>query len=502
MSFSAALASASLPSADPDALADLAREALAAGEEERALPLIEAGLAKCPTARLWQWKGLLERALDRHDSAMSALDEAARLDPDDASIAHGRARIALEAGLPAEGLYERALALDPVNGELLTGRAAARFAAGHGDQAQRELEAALRRAPLWIEGHMHLAQLRSMLGLQNEIRASLEEALSTMPRHTELWRALLELAVKREDFEGLTTAAESAKSIAGAGGWLLPYEAIAAAELGKTDRADNLFDELERSRGPQLPIWRIRHLLRTQRADEAVRLIDAELTSGRAADTWPYASLAWRLIGDPRSRWLDGDERIVWEADIAGELPPLDRLAELLRSLHVAKSEYLDQSVRGGTQTDGPLLSRVEPEIRSLRTAIVGAIERYLAQLPAGETKHPLLGPRRDRRIRFAGSWSVRLAGEGFHASHVHPLGWISSALYVALPESISGGGHSGWLTLGEPPPNLPLGLDAVRRIEPTPGKLVLFPSWIWHGTVPFASGERLTVAFDVAVPR
>jgi len=29
-----------------------------------------------------------------------------------------------------------------------------------------------------------------------------------------------------------------------------------------------------------------------------------------------------------------------------------------------------------------------------------------------------------------------------------------------------------------------------------------LFPSWMWHGTVPFEHGERLTVAFDVGVPR
>ena len=44
------------------------------------------------------------------------------------------------------------------------------------------------------------------------------------------------------------------------------------------------------------------------------------------------------------------------------------------------------------------------------------------------------------------------------------------------------------------------LGLDLppIRLIEPKPGRLVLFPSTMWHGTVPFAAGERLTVAFDV----
>jgi hypothetical protein len=35
--------------------------------------------------------------------------------------------------------------------------------------------------------------------------------------------------------------------------------------------------------------------------------------------------------------------------------------------------------------------------------------------------------------------------------------------------------------------------------VQPVPGRLVLVPSYRWHGTVPFQSGDpRLTIAFDV----
>jgi predicted 2-oxoglutarate/Fe(II)-dependent dioxygenase YbiX len=37
--------------------------------------------------------------------------------------------------------------------------------------------------------------------------------------------------------------------------------------------------------------------------------------------------------------------------------------------------------------------------------------------------------------------------------------------------------------------------------IAPVAGQLVLFPSYVWHGTVPIVAGERLNIAFDV-VPR
>jgi hypothetical protein len=78
-------------------------------------------------------------------------------------------------------------------------------------------------------------------------------------------------------------------------------------------------------------------------------------------------------------------------------------------------------------------------------------------------------------------------------------MGWLSSALYITLPEGLGGADHSGWLTLGEPQEELRLELPPTRMVEPKPGRLALFPSWMWHGTRPFAEGERLTVAFDVA---
>jgi hypothetical protein len=104
--------------------------------------------------------------------------------------------------------------------------------------------------------------------------------------------------------------------------------------------------------------------------------------------------------------------------------------------------------------------------------------------------------------VRFSGSWSVRLRGGGRHANHVHPKGWISSALYIGLPDRAQGDADdAGWFTVGEPQEALGLNLMPRLKIEPKPGHLVLFPSWMWHGTVPFADGERLTVAFDVRPP-
>ncbi len=104
---------------------------------------------------------------------------------------------------------------------------------------------------------------------------------------------------------------------------------------------------------------------------------------------------------------------------------------------------------------------------------------------------------------RIAGSWSVQLAPGGFHTNHVHPQGWLSSAYYVELPEGVGAveGDRAGWLKFGEP--GMPRPVCAPDHfVEPAAGRLVLFPSYLWHGTVPFTTGgRRLTAAFDVLLP-
>ncbi|HEU5481508.1 MAG TPA: putative 2OG-Fe(II) oxygenase, partial [Sphingomicrobium sp.] len=79
---------------------------------------------------------------------------------------------------------------------------------------------------------------------------------------------------------------------------------------------------------------------------------------------------------------------------------------------------------------------------------------------------------------------------------------WISSALYIVLPPDL-GQEEAGFLTLGDPSaPTMKVDLSPFRTIEPKPGRLALFPSYTFHGTRPFGEGERMTVAFDVAVPQ
>ena len=215
--------------------------------------------------------------------------------------------------------------------------------------------------------------------------------------------------------------------------------------------------------------------------------------------------LAWRALADPREAWLNDYQGMVQIFEL--EPPPgwadMDSfnaaLGNELRLLHADREAPIDQTLRQGTQTLGDIFDQGHPLVDALKGQIAKAVDRYIAALPP-DASHPFLRRRSSRGWRFADSWSSRLRSRGFHTSHVHPHGWISSAYYVAVPAVCADvQRREGWLQFGQPDIDLGLG-PLTRRIEaPQPGRLALFPSLFWHGTTPFTEdSERLSIAFDI----
>jgi uncharacterized protein (TIGR02466 family) len=174
----------------------------------------------------------------------------------------------------------------------------------------------------------------------------------------------------------------------------------------------------------------------------------------------------------------------------------LEELAMDLAALHRYRAHPFQQSVRGGGQLPLNAKELARPSIRALFDSLRAAVERHLARVGAGADP---FRSRNTGRFAFAGAWSVRLSSGGYHTDHVHQRGWLSSAFYVSLPPVMKPeAAHAGWLRLGRPGITTQPPLEPDYRVKPEPGKLVLFPSYMWHGVEPFESdAPRLTVAFD-----
>ncbi|MEZ5680314.1 MAG: putative 2OG-Fe(II) oxygenase [Erythrobacter sp.] len=495
---------AAFPKDDIDAAFSAGVDLLRADHAELLLPAGRTLARRFPQdARSHQLLGLAARAAQDSAQALESFARAHELAPGDALIANSHARAALEAGRPAVALFERAIALAPQDGTLRLGHAASLLHEGRTDDAVALLDALTAANPMWADGHRDAAHIRGQLGL--DPCASISAALRQHPRSPDLHLLLAGTKLEALDFQGAREVLEDARKRIGTSPQLAVLTAHAASESGDLDGADALFASFDAAVGVNDASLLARHLLRAGREIAVAPLLEPLVAKDFNHLLWPYLSLAWRLTGDPRWHWLEGDEHLVGVFDLADQIGDLTELADHIRSLHFAKQQPLDQSVRGGTQTDGNLLLRTNPAIRNLRRVILEAVEKHVAQLPAFEASHPTLLAERDP-LRIAGSWSVRLTDAGFHSDHVHGRGWISSAFYLALPDTL-GSGHgaagpanAGWLSIGESRDILPQ-LEPVRLIEPKAGRLVLFPSTMWHGTRPFPSGERMTVAFDIARP-
>lgn len=219
---------------------------------------------------------------------------------------------------------------------------------------------------------------------------------------------------------------------------------------------------------------------------------------------WALTATAMRLLGDARYARLNDYDRLVDQSPI--DTPEgwshldayLADLAAELRPLHRALAHPIGQSMRHGSQTEADLARETSPAIAAFFGAIDGPIRRYMASLGPG--RDPLRG-RLKADYALNGIWSVNLRANGFHVDHLHPKGWLSSAFHVALPSAVATQ-PEGWLKFGEPGIPTAPALTADHFVKPAAGHLVLFPSYMWHGTVPFSGSEpRLSIAFDV-VPR
>jgi hypothetical protein len=184
----------------------------------------------------------------------------------------------------------------------------------------------------------------------------------------------------------------------------------------------------------------------------------------------------------------------------------LAALHEEIAAMHPVGNHPLDQSLRLGTQTSRNLLVHPSALVGALLESFTTAAEQFRAEViaalpPAGPAgPHPLVA-RNVARPALIGCWSVKLRRGGFHVNHIHPEGWLSSAFYLSVPAEVSDiTRRAGWLKFGEPRYRVE-GLEATGYVQPAPGRLVLFPSYLWHGTNPIATEEpRVSVAFD-AVP-
>ncbi|MEY3411137.1 MAG: hypothetical protein RL593_713, partial [Pseudomonadota bacterium] len=255
----------------------------------------------------------------------------------------------------------------------------------------------------------------------------------------------------------------------------------------------------------QLDDWQERSmycLYKAERFEEFKNKLDAIVKSG--SHTAPFlATLSTHYsinfgVDDPYNFCKNGLD-FVYNAAIPelseANSPLLNALLNDINNAEIA--ERVQGMLHNGKQSAGNLFKRPEDSFRTLGELVKKEFINYKNKFSGADCELIKSFP---EELEFTSSWFVKMRQGGHLDSHIHEIGWISGAVYLAMPSDKKSPeeGAFEYGTHGDSYPqkhsNFPVG-----RVIPNVGEIVLFPSSLFHRTIPFTSNEeRICIAFDL----
>lgn len=461
-------------------------------------------IAVAPGAESWTLLGTVQRAQERHQDALTTAEAALKYGPHLRGLRYNHATALEKVGRTAEALatFEKLARQELDTADLAFHYARALYAEGRKQDAEAIAEQGVQLWPEAIPLHTTLARIRWLAGQGEKCVAANEAAIRAKPNDLALRLACADALHRGGHHTKALHVLDEALRLAPDAPALLTAKGVVLDELERPLDGLALLrraGELAPSRNSQRNL--LSTLLRARQPEEALRIVNA-LRAEQPHEQYliACATTAMRMLEHPEYHiWCD-HERFVRTY----EIPPPQGfftteafnagLAALLRTQHRTNAHPLDQHIPNGSQTGRSLLSLDEPVIKHFLAAMDIAVRDYAGRLRDTDP----VGARRSKHSRYSSLWSVRLTDGGYQPNHVHDRGWISSAYLVSImPSERPKDPRAGWLKFGEPN-RPPAGCGPEKYVEPHPGLLVLFPSYIWHGTIPFEGSERLSLAFDL----
>lgn len=289
----------------------------------------------------------------------------------------------------------------------------------------------------------------------------------------------------------------------GFGAGLLALKAHLYYCLGCARESLGFLNEIHDVSNQDIKRLRTKVLLANGEPDKALQFAYELVGEGATQGDWALLASSYKRSGQYENyrKIYDFDDFIkVFPIDVPDGFSTIEsfnqKLAQELFSRDLNENHPIEQSLRNGLQTSGHLFLNCTNMLKLLEGRLKEAVKSFVNNLP-DDVSHPFLS-RKSADFLFSGAWSVRLNSQGFHHNHFHNDGWISGCYYVSLPSSINENGQ-GWIKFGQIESERTIIDSPDYYLKPEAGCVVFFPSFMWHGTMPFDSDEfRLTVAFDL----
>jgi len=457
--------------------------------------------------------GAALKAAGRVDDAVAAFHAATTLAPDNAMAWFdlGNALQALERNDDAVRCYFRVLELEPGHHRAGFNLGSLLLALDEPDAAAEILATVTQQQPDSATAHARLGMALRRAGDTAGAIAALRRAIALDAGDVDVV-AMLATTLGEQGHEVLGEAAgvyRQALALAPERAEIWSNLAWTLAEMGDLDEAVEAAHEATRH-DPALPAGHYHLGLIHQRRNE---LAQAEAALRQALALNPryvraYSTLALVLEG------LGRDDDVARIADPAhcvqgfalGELLDVGdiddfnrRLVDFIHQNPTLMSERPNRATTGGAQTLD-LAQDQAAVMQQFKAAVNRAVAQYLAARQHSDESGYFAEVPTQWQLSI---WAVVLASGGFQAPHNHPTGFVSGVYYPRVPAVVGDDGEDGYIEFG---PSNVTGADGQqlasslrKTARPREGRMFLFPSYLWHRTIPYTSDEeRISVAFDV----
>ncbi|HIC59455.1 MAG TPA: tetratricopeptide repeat protein [Rhodospirillales bacterium] len=170
------------------------------------------------------------------------------------------------------------------------------------------------------------------------------------------------------------------------------------------------------------------------------------------------------------------------------------RLADILETT-TTTWEPTGKTTINGFQSPSNLFANPVGPLAELEIFIRDKINDYLRNFHTDDCDFIKLFPPK----KTLSGWFVRLLKGGYQTEHIHPDGWLSGVFYLQVPKSDDK--EEGSIEFSLWGYGYPILKDNYpkKRYYPQNGEIILFPSSLFHRTIPFHANEnRICIPFDL----
>ena len=397
----------------------------------------------------------------------------------------------------AVDLITRAIAIDPDLAEAHSNLGTALRDLGKLEEAVTSYHKALALKPDYADAHNNLGNALKDLGKPEEAVASYHKALNLKPdlaeAHNNLGNALRDLGKPEEAISSYQKALTLKPDYVNAHNNF----GLALRELGRLEDALQIFESIDT---PEC----YAHVLECLFAlGEYDKFYEKQTASARNNEINTRVAAINAFASHQLNR-SDPHPFCPTPLKFVRVYEPLDGvddadgfLRDLMDDLQSREAiwEPPGKTTRHGFQTMSNLFKKPYGRLVELDRIIKDTIENYRFEFSSENCDFIRLFP---KTLTLSG-WFIRLIKGGHQTEHIHSGAWLSGIFYLQMPKCTDQ--EEGSIELGLWGYDYPILNKSYpkNRFYPKNGSIILFPSSLFHRTIPFHSDEeRMSIAFDL----